>query len=39
MAKKSSPPKILRRGFRVVALGGGTDLTELLYPEKEGYSG
>src|SRR5271155_1718966 len=30
MPKKSSSPKILRRGFRVVALGGGTGLSTLL---------
>ena len=35
MPKKSSPPKILRRGFRVVALGGGTGLSTLLRGLKE----
>jgi uncharacterized cofD-like protein len=35
MTKKSSPPKILRRGFRVVALGGGTGLSTLLRGLKE----
>ncbi len=30
MPKKPSPTKILRRGFRVVALGGGTGLSTLL---------
>ena len=35
MAKKSAQPKILRRGFRVVALGGGTGLSALLRGLKE----
>jgi len=35
MPKKSSTPKILRRGFRVVALGGGTGLSTLLRGLKE----
>jgi uncharacterized cofD-like protein len=35
MPKKSAPPKILRRGFRVVALGGGTGLSTLLRGLKE----
>jgi uncharacterized cofD-like protein len=35
MPPKSSPPKILRRGFRVVALGGGTGLSTLLRGLKE----
>jgi uncharacterized cofD-like protein len=35
MPKKSSRPKILRRGFRVVALGGGTGLSTLLRGLKE----
>jgi uncharacterized cofD-like protein len=35
MPKKSSPAKILRRGCRVVALGGGTGLSTLLRGLKE----
>lgn len=35
MSKKSSAPKILRRGCRVVALGGGTGLSTLLRGLKE----
>jgi uncharacterized cofD-like protein len=35
MPKKSPQPKILRRGFRVVALGGGTGLSTLLRGLKE----
>jgi uncharacterized cofD-like protein len=35
MPKKSSPTKILRRGCRVVALGGGTGLSTLLRGLKE----
>jgi uncharacterized cofD-like protein len=35
MPKKSSAPKILRRGCRVVALGGGTGLSTLLRGLKE----
>jgi uncharacterized cofD-like protein len=35
MSKKSSAPKTLRRGCRVVALGGGTGLSTLLRGLKE----
>src|ERR1035437_7522645 len=35
MLKKTSPSTILRRGFRVVALGGGTGLSTLLRGLKE----
>jgi uncharacterized cofD-like protein len=35
MPNKSPAPKILRRGFRVVALGGGTGLSTLLRGLKE----